>query len=107
LKGYPLHTVQAVLDCTSGWWSEQLWSGVALRDVVPSGAVVVTSVTGHRIALSEEDASVALLATHVGDEVISPGHGFPLRLVVPNRRGYYWVKWVATIDAQPGAGTAA
>jgi DMSO/TMAO reductase YedYZ molybdopterin-dependent catalytic subunit len=109
LGQYPRQVVQAVLDCTSGWWSEQVWSGVALRDLIPPGEVTVTSVTGHRISLTEDDTRHALLATHVGDEALSAGHGYPLRLVVPTRRGYYWVKWVATIEAeaQPAAATAA
>ena len=99
VAAHPTRTVQAVLDCTSGWWSEQVWTGVGLLDVVGEAReVTITSVTGHRIVLPGEDARQAILATHVGGEVLSPGHGYPLRLVVPNRRGYYWVKWVATLE---------
>ena len=105
LAAYPSRTVQAVLDCTSGWWSEQMWSGVGLLDVLgDAGEVTITSVTGHRIVLPADDARGAILATQVGGEVISPGHGYPVRLVVPTRRGYFWVKWVATVE---GGGTAA
>ena len=35
-----------------------------------------------------------MLATRVGGELLWHGHGAPLRLVVPGRRGYDWVKWV-------------
>jgi DMSO/TMAO reductase YedYZ molybdopterin-dependent catalytic subunit len=95
--------VQAVLDCTSGWWSEQIWTGVALADIlhtagIPSSSTVaVVSTTGHRIVLPSEDISLSILATHVGGEPLAPVHGYPVRLVVPGRRGYYWVKWVAAI----------
>ena len=58
----------------------------------------VVSVTGHRIVLPMADLETAVLATHVGDEPLSPGHGFPVRLVVPGRRGYHWVKWVQRIE---------
>jgi DMSO/TMAO reductase YedYZ molybdopterin-dependent catalytic subunit len=102
---YPLRQVQAVLDCTSGWWSEQVWSGASLLDVLHSAAlptdatgVAIVSTTGHRIVLPMADVETAMLATHVGGEPISPGHGYPVRLVVPGRRGYHWVKWVARID---------
>jgi DMSO/TMAO reductase YedYZ molybdopterin-dependent catalytic subunit len=115
LEALPMRQVQAVLDCTSGWWSEQVWSGVAVEDVLrlaaltaaaagdtltaqPSHDIAFTSVTGHRIVLPRAELAEAVLATHVGDEVLSPGHGYPLRLVVPGRRGYYWVKWLGAID---------
>jgi DMSO/TMAO reductase YedYZ molybdopterin-dependent catalytic subunit len=100
---HPRRQVQAVLDCTSGWWSEQLWSGVLLQDVMASAPlqnqnVAIVSVTGHRIVLGQDAMETALLATHVGDEILDPGHGYPVRLVVPGLRGYHWVKWVAAIE---------
>src|SRR5262249_15479857 len=33
LHAYPRKQVQAVLDCTSGWWTEQIWSGVPVTAV--------------------------------------------------------------------------
>jgi DMSO/TMAO reductase YedYZ molybdopterin-dependent catalytic subunit len=101
---HPRRDVQAVLDCTSGWWSEQIWSGVSVLDVLrtaglPGSArqVAVESVTGHRIVLPLADLKEAILATHVGGQELSPGHGYPVRLVAPGRRGYQWVKWVKSI----------
>ncbi len=95
----------AALDCTGGWWTEQRWSGVRLADLLdacrvdPSASEVrVISSTGHHAALPLDEARGALLATHVGGEPLSPGHGYPLRLVAPERRGVYWVKWVAAVE---------
>jgi hypothetical protein len=100
LLALPRQEVRAVLDCTSGWWTEQVWWGVPVLDVVPaaSGSLAFVSVTGHRIVLSVEELGAAILATHVAGEPLSPGHGYPLRLIVPGLRGYHWVKWLASIE---------
>ena len=97
--------VTAVLDCTGGWWSEQVWRGVSVGDVLDACAVragartvEVVSVTGHRWAFPLGELRGALLATHVGGEPLTPGHGYPVRLVAPGRRGFQWVKWVARLE---------
>ena len=69
--------------------------------------VRVISRTGYRWSFELEHARGLLLATHVGGEPLSHGHGAPCRLVVPGRRGFQWVKWVARVelheDPDPGA----
>jgi len=34
---------------------------------------------------------------------LAPGHGAPARLVAPGRRGFWWVKWVASIETVTGS----
>ncbi len=105
LLSFPARKLTAVLDCTGGWWSEQVWQGISVGDVlVASGAsatartVQVVSVTGHRWAFPIGELRDALLATHVGGEPLTPGHGYPVRLVAPGRRGFQWVKWVGRLE---------
>jgi len=96
---------RALLDCTSGWYSVHDWSGVRVGDLLDTvGAsdevewVRFTSVTGYRWSLPVGEARDALLATHVDGDPLSHGHGAPLRLVAPGRRGFQWVKWVERVE---------
>jgi hypothetical protein len=96
--------LRAVLDCTGGWWTDQVWGGTRLArllsEVVPGTTVQVTSATGYarRLPLGDD----LLLATTMAGVPLSPGHGAPVRLVVPGRRGYHWVKWVDRVEVVPG-----
>ncbi len=104
LATYPQSTVRATLDCTGGWYSTQVWSGVRLSDMLPDGewrSVVVTSATGYARRLPRRDAMSAILAVSVGEELLTPRHGAPARLVVPDRRGFWWVKWVTAVEPSP------
>jgi DMSO/TMAO reductase YedYZ molybdopterin-dependent catalytic subunit len=100
----PRREASVVLDCTGGWWTEQVWTGVGLEEVlaragVAAGAtrVEVVSVTGHRWAFDRSESGRAILATHVGGEPLAPGHGYPVRLVAPGLRGFLWIKWVGEV----------
>jgi DMSO/TMAO reductase YedYZ molybdopterin-dependent catalytic subunit len=100
-----LQTVTATIDCTGGWYSEQVWQGAPLGDLLklagpdPTAAsVTVTSVTGYYRRFSMDEANRYLLATRVGGRRLSHGHGYPLRLVAPGKRGFEWIKWVSRIE---------
>jgi DMSO/TMAO reductase YedYZ molybdopterin-dependent catalytic subunit len=96
--------VRATLDCTSGWYSHQDWTGVPLttllRRAPGAQSVYVHSVTGYWVRFPIHDLDRLLLATQVGGGPLAPSHGFPVRLVAPGRRGYWWVKWVDRIEVQ-------
>ncbi|MFC6837413.1 molybdopterin-dependent oxidoreductase [Halomarina ordinaria] len=98
---------RALLDCTSGWFVERDWRGVPVADLLDDAGVTgearwVTfhSVTGYRFGFPVDVARGMLLATHVDGERLTHGHGFPLRLVAPGKRGFQWVKWVTAVEVR-------
>jgi DMSO/TMAO reductase YedYZ molybdopterin-dependent catalytic subunit len=96
--------VRATLDCTSGWYSRQDWTGVPLGTLLHrepgTQSVYVHSVTGYWVRFPIHDLDRLLLATQVGGAPLSADHGFPARLVASGRRGYWWLKWVDHIEVQ-------
>lgn len=100
--------VRATLDCTGGFYSTQDWSGVRLARLLPPGtsgsSIHIRSMTGYDRRFDMTEAPQLLLATRLGESVLPSGHGFPVRLVAPHRRGYWWVKWVTavSVDDLPG-----
>ena len=42
--------------------------------------------------------SAALLATHLNGQRLNLDHGFPLRLIAPNRAGVLNTKWLARVE---------
>jgi len=96
---------RAVLDCTSGWYSAQDWQGVPvpalLRSRGDATSLLVHSVTGYWVRFPVADVDDLLLATAVGGAPLAAGNGYPLRLLAPGRRGYWWVKWVDRVELSP------
>src|SRR5205809_33936 len=70
--------MRATLDCTSGWYAQQDWSGVPvsalLRGSGQARSLLVHSVTGYWIRLPVSDVGRLLLATRVGGAPLSTGH---------------------------------
>jgi len=105
----PHESFPAVLDCTSGWYSEQQWDGVRLSVLLAAAGVPVDgwrslevrSTTGYARWFGAGTLDRVWLVTGVGGRLLPDGHGYPARIVAPGRRGFWWVKWVTSI--QPSA----
>jgi hypothetical protein len=103
LRGLRPRSVTCSLDCTSGWYSVNRWTGVSVADLLgpaPPGtrSVVVHSHTGYSRRFDVADLPQLVLATHLDGLPVPAGNGGPARLVAPGRRGFWWVKWVSAID---------
>jgi Oxidoreductase molybdopterin binding domain len=94
--------VRATIDCTGGWYAVQDWAGARLSRLVPdpgeARSVLVRSVTGYPRRFPVRDLGDMLVATRAGGRPLHPGHGFPARIVAPGRRGFWWVKWIESIE---------
>ncbi|WP_353649404.1 molybdopterin-dependent oxidoreductase [Nakamurella sp. A5-74] len=95
--------VAARLDCTSGWYADASWIGVPLDRLLdntsPSAgsSIEVVSTTGYTRHFPVAEAGALWLVTRRNGVPLGVGTGAPVRLVAPGRRGFWWVKWVATV----------
>lgn len=109
LRALPAHSAELPIACVEGWSFSARWSGIRLRDLLrmagaPDGAAVeVESLELHspyrvsfvnRVQAHDVDT---LLATHLDDDLLSPDHGSPLRLIGPDRPGVNQTKWVTRV----------
>ena len=100
-----LSEVTATLDCTGGWYTTQIWRGIPLTDLLARAeihreaiGVILKGVSDYTAYYTLAQAQEILLATHVGEQVLDHVHGYPMRAVVPSRRGWHWVKWLTEIE---------
>jgi hypothetical protein len=106
IQALPQERITATLDCTSGWYSTQEWDGVRLSTLLTTAGVRLTghrsveisSSTGYARWFGLDTLDDVWLATAVGGAPLTYGHGFPARIVAPGRRGFWWVKWVVSIE---------
>ena len=97
--------VTTTLDCTGGWYTVQTWRGLSLASLLAQAqiqseavGIMLRGVLDYTAPFLLTQVQEITLATHVGGEVLSHSHGFPLRAVVPSRRGWHWVKWLTEVQ---------
>jgi DMSO/TMAO reductase YedYZ molybdopterin-dependent catalytic subunit len=113
LRALPQRTVELPITCVEGWSANATWTGVRLRDLLtaaglaPDSEVHVESLqTGglyriSTVAPPHAGSPLTLLALQLDGETLAPDHGYPLRLIAPNRPGVMQTKWVTRVA--PGA----
>ena len=109
LVAMPQHEATLPIACVEGWSASATWRGVRVRDLLraagadPDSRVVVRSLQGGYA--TDLDANFiadpdTLLALELNNEPLHIDHGFPCRLIAPNRPGTMQVKWVAHLSVQ-------
>ncbi len=102
-------TVAALpIACVEGWSVSATWQGIRVGDLLRDAGLVeghpvtvgVASLetngiyTGSTLDTDEAWDDLTLLATHLNGERLDLDHGFPVRLIAPNRPGVLQTKWV-------------
>jgi hypothetical protein len=110
LRAMAQYDAELPIACVEGWSATAVWGGVRLRDLVAltgadpdRAAVVVESLQeGGRYRTSVvapphvRDVST-LVALRLGGQPLHLDHGYPARLIAPNRPGVMQTKWLGRI----------
>lgn len=112
LRAMPQHTVRLPITCVEGWSASGNWTGIPLRDLlnragVPGDARIraVSLQTGGAYRTSNVDPRHwhdpdTLLALGLNGEPLALDHGYPCRLIAPNRPGVLQTKWLTSLVAE-------
>lgn len=106
LQAMAQHEARLPIACVEGWSAEATWRGVRVRDLLTAAGapedceVDVRSLQERgrynrsRLNRSHARDRDTLLALEVNGEPLNLDHGFPVRLIGPNRPGVLQTKWV-------------
>jgi hypothetical protein len=109
LVALPQREARLPIACVEGWSASARWRGVPVRDLlaragaVPDAEVTVESLQPsgrYRTAYINRDQAAdrdTLLAVELDGQPLHIDHGFPVRLIGPNRPGVLQTKWVAKL----------
>jgi hypothetical protein len=110
LLALPTSEARLPIACVEGWSYSAPWRGVAVRDLLalagaePGRTVRLESLEprgAYRTSTLNAGQAVdrdTLLATHLDGEPLALDHGYPCRLIAPNRAGVLQTKWVTRVE---------
>ncbi len=99
------------IACVEGWSASAEWGGVRLRDLLDAAGVpagtdlrMVSLQKRYAFGVTElqanfADADKTLVALRLNGEDLSLDHGYPARLIAPNRPGVLQTKWLTSVEA--------
>jgi hypothetical protein len=112
LEAMPQRSATLPIACVEGWSADGRWTGVPVRDLV----ALLSGTGGHGVVVSSlqeggpfretrlppefVDDPDTLLALRLGGEPLSIDHGYPCRIIAPNRPGVLQTKWVARLEVE-------
>jgi hypothetical protein len=103
-------TVALPIACVEGWSADATWTGVRVRELLalvgaPTGSdvrVVSLQQAGPfretTLPADFADDPLTLLALELNGEALSIDHGYPCRVIAPNRPGVLQTKWVDRLE---------
>ncbi len=109
LAAFPQRTERLPIACVEGWSANATWTGVRLGDLLAEAGlardteVVVESLQEgglyrrSTVAPPHARSPRTLLATGLNGAPLDPDHGYPVRLIAPNRPGVMQTKWVTLV----------
>ncbi|MFJ6698089.1 molybdopterin-dependent oxidoreductase [Streptomyces sp. NPDC091272] len=112
LRALPQTEVELPIACVEGWSKSARWTGVRVRDLLeragapPGAGLRVESLERHgAYRVTELGAEYAhdpltLLALTLNGRTLSADHGFPARVIAPNRPGVLQTKWVVRLEVR-------
>jgi DMSO/TMAO reductase YedYZ molybdopterin-dependent catalytic subunit len=111
LLALPQHTADLPIACVEGWSAGAEWTGVRVRDLIalaggdPDNATAEVRSLQQRSVyktsqLNEQHVRDVdtMLALAINGEPLHLDHGYPCRLVAPNRPGVQQTKWVTHLE---------
>ncbi|WP_449485042.1 molybdopterin-dependent oxidoreductase [Streptomyces avidinii] len=110
LRSMPRAQARLPIACVEGWSADAHWSGVRIRDLLEragarrgAGLRVTSLEAGGAYQVMEMGRGYAedpltLLALELSGQVLAPDHGYPARVIAPNRPGVLQTKWVTLLE---------
>ena len=107
LDGLAVHEARLPITCVEGWSVGATWVGLSLLEVVQRAGggtrsrVLLISLEseGYNHSFVEgPQLAAALLATSLNGQRLDLDHGYPLRLIAPDRPGVQNTKWLSRVE---------